>query len=155
MKLLPGYRLVVAPSFHASSDWARRLSLGAAIERRAESLLPHPPWRQASDEELALLVLGLSPPTPRQELADCLCLFVVPAHLRAALWDLLARARDRGEVFPDDFNAFVAEVAGFLTFKQLPPPAGAPFELVVSKPGQTAALGPLWGMVNLGEDATA
>jgi hypothetical protein len=157
MRLLPGLRLVVAPHFHASSDWSQRLSLGAGVEPTAEGLFPRPPWRPAHEDELAMLVLDPAGPTARQELPGCLCLFVVPGHLRSAFWDLLAQAQERGEISPDGFSAFVAEIGRFLAFKQLPAPAGAVFDLVVNHPAQPQSLAPasLWGLINLGEEAAS
>ena len=86
-----------------------------------------------------------------------MCLLVVPAHLRAAFWDLLARAPEPGAVPAEDFAAFVAETARFLGFKQLPVPAGAVFDLVVTRPGSATCLATaaLWGLINLGEDAAS
>jgi hypothetical protein len=155
MKLLPGRRLVVAPHFHASADWSRRLLLGAGLERAAEGLSPRGPWRPAGADELALLVLDPGRPTARGELPGCLCLFVVPGHLRASFWRLVAGALEMGEVPAGGFDAFVAELARFLAFKQLAAPAGAVFDLVVSPPGRPPALADPapWGLVNLGEEA--
>src|SRR5262249_32855983 len=65
---------------------------------------------------------------------------VVPVHLRAAFWDLLARAPEPGAVPAEGFGAFVAETARFLAFKQMPVPAGAGLCLVVA-PGGPAARG--------------
>jgi hypothetical protein len=154
MKLSRGCRLVVAPHFHLSGDWSRRVSLGTGVKPSAEGPGPQPSWRPASDEELTALVLDPTQPTAREELADCLCLFTVPAHLRATFWGLLAAAREQGEVPPEGFNAFVAQVAQFLAFKQLPVPVSAVFDLIVSSPGQAPVPGssPLWGLINLGED---
>jgi hypothetical protein len=155
MKLLPGCRLVVAPNFHLGADWSQRLSVGAGVEQTSEGLFPRPPWRPAHDDELTLLVLDPAGPTARQELPSCLCLFVVPGHLRSTFWDLLARAQEQGEISADGFSAFVAEIGRFLAFKQLPAPAGAVFDLVVNRSGQVEALAAssLWGLINLGEDA--
>jgi len=155
MTLLPGVRFAVAPNFHLDIDWAGRVSIGASVVRTAGRPVACPPWRSASAEEVAALVLDPTQPGARDELPNCLCLFAVPAHLRSAFWDLLAQAREHGAVSPDGFSAFAADVASFLAFKQLPVPAGAVFELVVSGPGQEALLAgsPLWGLINLGEDA--
>jgi hypothetical protein len=86
-----------------------------------------------------------------------LCLLVLPAHLRAAFWDLLARAPEPGAVPSEGFEAFAAETARFLAFKELPVPGGAVFDLVVSRPGPATdlAAAPLWGLINLGEDAAS
>jgi hypothetical protein len=157
MTLLSGIRLVVAPHFHLALDEPGRLSLGARVEQTAQGPVARSPWRPASADELVALVLDPTRPITREELPGCLCLFVVPAHLRAAFWDLLARAPEPGAVPAEDFAAFVAETARFLGFKQLPVPAGAVFDLVVTRPGSATCLaaGALWGLINLGEDAAS
>ena len=157
MTLLPGVRFAVAPYFHLDIDWPARLSLGASVELTDQGPVALPPWRPPSAAELVVLVLDPTRPGAREELPGCLCLFVVPAHLRSAFWDVLAQAQANGEVPPDGFSAFAAEVARFLAFKQLPLPVGAVFELVVNRPGPTAPLAAssLWGLINLGEDAAS
>jgi hypothetical protein len=155
MKLLPGRRLVVAPNFHPSADWAGRLSLGAGIEHTAEGIFARPPWRQADEQERALLVLDPALQTPREELSNCLGLFVLPGHLLSAFWEMLAHPHEQGGISPEGFSAYVKEIGKFLAFKQLAAPAGAVFELVVNQPGQKTSLtnSSLWGLINLGEDA--
>jgi hypothetical protein len=157
MTPLPGARFVAAPFFHFDIDWPARLSLGAGVESTAEGPVARPPWRPASADELVALVLDPTRPGAREELPGCLCLFVVPVHLRSGFWDLLAQARKDGEISPDRFSAFAAEVARFLAFKQLPLPAGAVFDLVVTRPGPTTRLATaaLWGLINLGEDTAS
>jgi hypothetical protein len=157
MTLLPGFRLVVAPHFHLAIDGPRRLTLGAGIEQTAQGPMARPPWRPASAHELALLILDPTRTPARAELAGCLCLLVVPAHLHTAFWDLLARAPEPGVVPAEGFSAFVTETARFLAFKQLPVPAGAVFDLVVTRPGPATGLAAAawWGLINLGEDAAS
>jgi hypothetical protein len=119
--------------------------------------MAHPLWRPASAAELTALVLDPTRPTAREELQACVCLFVVPMHLRSAFWDLLAGAQERGAISSDEFSTFAAEVARFLAFKELPVPAGAEFDLVLNRPGQRASLAvsSLCGLINLGEDAAS
>jgi hypothetical protein len=157
MTLLPGFRLAVAPHFHLPTDWPGRLSLGARVEQTARGPVARPPWRPAGADELAVLILDPTRATARAEWPGCLCLLVLPAHLRAALWDLLARAPEPGAVPAEGFGAFVAATARFLAFKQLPVPAGAAFDLVVTRPGPATGLAAaaLWGLINLGEDAAS
>jgi hypothetical protein len=157
MMLLPGFRLVVAPHFHLAIDWPGRLALGARVEPTAQGPVARPPWRPAGADELAVLLLDPTGPTARAELPGCLCLLVLPAHLRAAFWDLLARAPEPGAVPAEGFDAFAAQTAQFLAFKELPVPAGAVFDLVVTRPGPAIRLtaAPLWGLINLGEDAAS
>ena len=155
MTLLPGFRVAVAPSFHLAGDWPERMSLGAGLEQTATGLVARPPWRLLSEDELA--VLTPNPSMPCEELCNCLCLFVVPVHLRSRFWDLLAQSQEHGEVPSDGFGDFVADVAGFLAFKRMRLPAGAISELVLNRPGPTAPLvaSSLWGLINLGEDAAS
>ena len=157
MTPLPGFRFVVAPNFHLDLDWPARLSLGAGVESTAQGPVARPPWRPASAEELVALVLDPTRPITREELPGCLCLFVVPVHLRSGFWDLLARAPEPGVVPAEGFGAFAAETARFLAFKQLPVPVGAVFDLVVTRPGSATCLATaaLWGLINLGEDAAS
>ncbi len=157
MNLLPGCRLVVAPHFQTGEGWSQRVSLGAGFTRTAEGLCPLPPWRPAGADELALLLPDPERPLVREDLADCLCLFAVPAHLRSAFWDLLAGIEEQGSVSGEGFDALVAEMARFLSFKELPVPPGAVFDLVVTRPGQASALDPatLWGLINLGDEPAA
>src|SRR5262245_45855546 len=152
MTLLPGVRLVVAPNFHLDIDYPQRLSLGARVEQTDQGLIARPPWRPASADELAVLLLDPTRPTPRAELPGCLCLFVLPAHLRAAFWELLSGAPEPGAIPAEGFDAFVAETARFLAFKQLPVPAGAVFDMVLTPPGPATCLdaAALWGVINLG-----
>jgi hypothetical protein len=157
MMLLPGFRLVVAPHFHLAIDWSGRLSLGARVEQTAQGPMACPPWRPASSDELAVLILDPSRTTAVAELPGCLCLLVLPAHLRAAFWDLLARAPEPGALPAEGFGAFVAETARFFAFKQLAVPAGAVWDLVVTREGSATSLAAtaLWGLINLGEDAAS
>jgi hypothetical protein len=157
MTLRPGFRLVVAPHFHLASDWAGRLSLGAGVEQTTQGPVACPPWRPVIADELAMLLPDPTRTTAGAELPGCLCLFVLPAHLRAAFVDLLAQAPESGAVPVEGFGAFAAEIARFLAFKELPVSAGAVFDLVVAQPGPAANLAEaaLWGLINLGEDVAS
>jgi hypothetical protein len=157
MTPLAGFRFVVAPHFHLDVDWPGRLSLAASVELTAQEPMVRPPWRTVQTDELAMLLLDPTQPGAREELPRCVCLFVVPVHLRSAFWDLVAQAEARGEISPDGFGAFTAEVGRFLAFKQLPLPPAAVCELVVNKPGQATLLAApaVWALINLGEDAVA
>src|SRR6516165_7737357 len=79
--------------------------------------------------------LPVSGPAPGQSLPDCLSLFQVPRHLLAAWGRLLERAERTGAARLDGFDGFVADIAAFLAFKDLPVPEGAVFDLRVSAPG--------------------
>lgn len=81
-------------------------------------------------------------------LAECVCLFSLPAHLLSAFWATLERQASDGD---GDFAGFADAVARFPAFKQFPAPEGATFELVV-RPADGAFDGRgLWGVVNLGQ----
>src|SRR5262245_61724486 len=98
MTPLPGVRFVAAQYVHLDIDRPARLSLGAGVESTAQGPVPRPPWRPASADELVALVLDPTRPITREELPGCLCLFVVPVHLRSGFWDQLARAPEPGAV---------------------------------------------------------
>jgi hypothetical protein len=110
--------------------------------------------RPAGADELAALLPDPTRTMSRAQLPDCLCLWVLPAHLRAAFWDLLAQAPEPGVLPAEGFNTFAAETARFLAFKEIPVPAGAVFDLVVTRPVPAPFLtaAALWGLVNLRED---
>ena len=127
--------LAVAPNFPPAGAWPERL------------LVPDSDaWRAPEEAELAALVRE---PTTQKELAECACLFVLPAHLRLSFWQMLQRQAEHGD---GDFVAFAAEVARFLAFKQLPAPAGAAFELVVQTARGAFDGAGLWGVANLGDE---
>jgi hypothetical protein len=132
MTLRPGCRIVVAPSFHLPIDWAGRILLGAGTEREGDGFFPRPDWRPPDDRERDWLMPDPSLP---QDLSDCLALFQVPRHLLAAWERLLQQAEQTGVARLDGFDAFVADLAAFLAFKDLPVPEGAVFDLLVSAPG--------------------
>jgi hypothetical protein len=127
--------LTVAPHFHLAGEWVARL-----LVSDGES------WRAPDEAEIASLV---SAPQTRDELAACVCLFALPGHLRSAFWSMLARQASGGD---GDFVAFAAEAAGFLQFKQLPPPEGSAFELILRPAGAAFQAAGLWAVINLGEE---
>ena len=154
MTCVSGIRLVVAPNFHMEVDWPNRVQLGASVESSGKGLVPIPPWRPASPEELSFLV---SPEQPvSKDLGPCLCLFLLPVHLRTSFWNMLARASEHGSIPPNEFDEFATKLSSFLDFKALPLPAGACCDLVVKRAESAPLLeeaSSLWGLVNLGEDA--
>jgi hypothetical protein len=179
--LRPGCPIVVAPTFHLPIDWSQRVLLGSGVERENGGFVPRPPWRAPDDRERSLLFPEPTLPLPRQSLEDCLCLFQLPQHLRSAWWRLLEQAEQTGNTHLQGFDAFVAEVASFLAFKDVSVPEAAAFDLLVSKPGlrSLSLTGPsrglacnlagagslpvteeagcprLWGGINLGDEPTA
>jgi hypothetical protein len=101
-------------------------------------------WRPPSEaERSALAPRGATPDAP----GGPILLFAMPGHLRSSFWAMLEQggAAER-------FDALASEVGRFLAFKQLPPPEGAVFELVLhGAGGQVEPVG-LWAVVNLGDD---
>jgi len=127
--------LCLAPHFHLPGAWTDRL------------LVPEgDAWRAPNEAELAAIVRE---PRTREELAGCVCLFAIPAHLRSSFWSMLSRQAAEGD---GDFVAFAEEVARFLAFKQTSPPAGAAFELVLRLAGGAFDGSGVWGVVNLADE---
>jgi hypothetical protein len=171
----------VAPRFHLPIDWPQRLLLAAGVEREAEGFFPRFSWRSPDERERGLLVADTALLPAHQGLAGCLCLFQLPRHLISAWGRLLERAGAAGEGRLEGFDAFVADVAEFLAFKDVPVPGGAAFDVLVSTPGlrslhrsgatpgltfSLAAAAPypvedatrwprLWGGINLGDEFTS
>jgi hypothetical protein len=185
MTLQPGCRFVVAPHFHLTADWSRRLLVGAGVQEDGGGFFPLPSWRPPTGGELLLLVGDSAEPAPAGELENCVCLFQLPGHLRSAWWDLLDQA---AEALADcrfpGFESIVAQIVDFLAFKNLHVPEGARCDLMVSLPGQRSVpWGPeperrvglrsnlaasvpredaqqlcwprLWGGINLGDEETS
>jgi hypothetical protein len=135
MNLTHGHSLVVAPFFHLSVDWFKRLLVSDGVEEEQGRFVARPPWRPPTAAELTALSLD---PTAanRQDFGQCLCLFALPVHLQSTWWDLVEKAQAAGAARLEGFDAFVREVAGLLAFKGLAVPDGAHFDLVASQPGQ-------------------
>src|SRR5215831_2538378 len=104
--------VAVAPNFHLPDAPGGRLLVADGAG-----------WRPPSEAERAALLLPGAAPGPP---GGPVLLFALPGHLRSSFWAML----ERGEA-PTGFDAFAAEVGRFLAFKQLPPPEGAAFELVL------------------------
>jgi hypothetical protein len=125
--------VVVAPNFHLPEAPAGRLLVADGAG-----------WRPPSEDERSALALRSA--TPDAQSGQVL-LFALPGHLRAYFWGML----EQGEAAAG-FDAFASEVGRFLAFKQLPPPEGAVFELVLQRAeGKVEPCG-LWAVVNLGDD---
>ena len=125
--------LTIAPGFHLDGDWPGRLLVDG---------------RAPDEAELRSLVAA----TPSSH-ADHLCLFRLPAHLLEAFWMALER---EGRLSQGAATTLFAEVAGFLEYKSLAPPAGAVFEVVARRAGETEEPRHCldWGVANLGDEAT-
>jgi hypothetical protein len=178
MTLRPGYRIVVAPSFHLRINRDGRMLLGSGTEREGTGFFPIPDWRQVDDREWDLLVSGPSHP---QDFSGCLSLFQLPRHHLARWEQLLEQAEQSGAAHLNGFDDFITDVAAFLAFKDLSVPEGAVFDLRVSAPGQRSVpwsgemaglafnlsaetpypleemthRAGLWGGLNLGNEATS
>jgi hypothetical protein len=122
----------LAPNFQSGGGWTDRLLVA---ERDG--------WRAPREDELA----GLVAPDPLAE--GAVCLFVMPGHLRAKFWAMLGEEAAEGT---GDFIGFAEEVRQFLTFKELPPPADAVFELVVQDVGGEVKTAGLWSLVNFSDE---
>ncbi len=185
MTLQPGCRFVVAPHFHLTADWPRRLLIGAGVQEADGCFFPHPSWRPPTSDEQALLVRASDGPTPPEELDACICLFQLPGHLRSGWWKLLEQGVEvLGKDSLPGFDTFANQIDEFLAFKNLPFPEGAQCEVVVSDPGRPSVregpetnrpgglrcnLAPwapwpwaeerrwprLWGGINLGDEDTS
>jgi hypothetical protein len=185
MTLQPGCRFAVAPHFHLTADWPRRILVGAGVEEADGSFYPRSTWRPPTADELAVLLHVPDEPTSSKEVESSLCLFQVPGHVRSEWWKLLEQSMSvLGEGSLPGFESFVHQVVEFLAFKDLPVPEGARCTVVVSRPGQrSVAWGPgssragglrcnlaahapwreaegwigprLWGGINLGDEETS
>jgi hypothetical protein len=131
-------RFALAPRFQLSANWSSRLSVG-------------PVWHAPTEDEGAALV--------RDDESAAVLLFALPRHLRREWARVLEHATaEAGEL--RGFDCFAFHVSDFLAFKGLPVPPGAVLDVLASAPGQpsidlstTATGGPLWGAVNLGDEA--
>jgi hypothetical protein len=125
--------VAVAPNFHLPGAPADRVLIADGTA-----------WRPASASEWTALAPASVPGAPG---SGSVLLFVLPEHLRSAVWQLLERGGVRNE-----FDALAAEVGQFLAFKNLPPPERAIFELVLHGPAGNVATDDLWAVANLGDD---
>jgi hypothetical protein len=116
--------VAVAPNFHLPDALADHLLLA---DGAGSSTMP----QSATPDSLTTSVL----------------LFVLPEHLRSALWGILEQG---GEA--EDFDNVASEVGRFLAFKQLPPPERAVLELVLNGSGGKVEPRGLWAVINLGDD---
>jgi hypothetical protein len=162
MNLQPGCRVIVAPHFHLTPDWSRRLSLGSGVEESNHY------WRAPTEGELALLV-GAGPSLPTSiERADFFCLFQLPEHIQSKWWNLLEQTPGiLGDGQLPGFDAFASEIVSFLAFKEIPAPPGSRCSVVLSACEQDAAyttrfscvqdafISATWGVINLGDETAS
>jgi hypothetical protein len=122
----------VAQNFHCSGSWKDRLQVAEGSG-----------WRAPNDDELASLTQ-----TPGRDPACC-CLFSVPAHISHRFWAMLNEEAAEGA---GNFDEFSQDLAGFLTFKELPPPENSVSELLIQNPDGQVDTGDIWALVNFGEE---
>jgi hypothetical protein len=162
--LQAGCRLVVAPFFYLPVDWSQRILIGSGTKGH---------WRTPNEHELDLLVSSSEQTLTPEGLQNCLCLFQLPQHLIASWWRLVEQMPHTAQAYRDGFDAFVAAIARFLEFKEMPVPCGTTFTLLFSNPGQRSIRGKgnssvlsfnlvgdsdkerLWGAINLGDEPTS
>jgi hypothetical protein len=129
-----GIQVVVAPNFHLPGVLAERL----LVARDGG-------WGPLFEGEMSVLAPS---DVTLDQLSGLILLFALPGHLRASFWVMLEQAETGG-----DFGAFAAEVGRFLTFKQLPPPEHALFELVLHGAGGKIEPDGLWAILNMSDDS--
>jgi hypothetical protein len=118
--------VAVAPNFHLPDAPAGRLLVADGAG-----------WRPPYGDECSAVIPGTDP----------VLLFALPGHLRSSLWEILDQGGAAG-----GFDTFAAEVARFLSFKQLAPPEHAVFQLVLNRAGGKVEPRDLWAVINLGDD---
>ena len=121
-----------APNFHMSGGWLDRLLVAGGVG-----------WRAPGEDELSPLVAQ----APSAD--GAVLLFTMPAHMRSRFWAMLNEQATEGT---GDFITFAADIRQFLTFKDLPPPDEAAFELLIQETGGEVNAAGLWGLVNFGEE---
>jgi hypothetical protein len=124
----------VAPNFQCKGSWAERLLVAEGDA-----------WRAPNDNELASLTLSTSAPDG----TACSCLFSVPIHTRHRFWAMLDEEAAESS---GDFVSFSEDLAQFLTFKALPPPPDAVYELLVQDMGGQVKTDDAWALINFGEE---
>jgi hypothetical protein len=128
------FGLTVAPRFQLALTWAARLALGAGVLEADGRFFPRGPWRPVTADEMTRLVSA--PESGREKDAGAGCLFQIPAHLRAAWWDLLDKSAETGGGALPGFDDFAGQVVEFLRFKQLEVAPRLEMEAVVTAAGR-------------------
>lgn len=124
----------VAPHFQCKGSWPDRLLVAEGGG-----------WRAPDEDELNRLTLTAS----TTDGAACAWLFSVPAHMRHRFWAML---NDEATAGSGDFEYFSDDLAQFLAFKALPPPADAVYELLVQDVGGKVQTADVWALINFGEE---
>lgn len=166
MTLLPGCRFMDAPHFPPGAAWEQRLHIGSAAVNDGQ-LYSAGTWRPPTHTELACLL-----PEATTAPDAAVRVFPLPAHLRAAGWNVLEQVATSEAA--SGFDAYLVQVSEFLAFKGLALPAGARGDLVLRDPArertplrwslppetpataaEAAGVPALWGGINLGDEASA
>jgi hypothetical protein len=124
----------VAPNFQCKESWPERLLVAEGDA-----------WRAPDDSELASLTRA----APAADGAASASLFSVPTHMRHRFWAMLD---DEAKAGSGDFEYFSDDLAQFLAFKALLPPADAVYELLVQDVGGKVQTDDAWALINFGEE---
>ncbi len=124
----------IAPNFQCKGSWKDRLLVAEGSG-----------WRAPHDGELA----GMTLTAPGDSDGVSSFLFNVPAHLRARFWAMLDEEAAEGA---GDFVQFAEDLAGFLAFKDLPPPKDSVSELLIQDTAGKVETGDIWALINFGEE---
>ncbi|MFN3350706.1 hypothetical protein, partial [Pseudorhodoplanes sp.] len=128
----------VAQNFQCKGSWANRLLIAEGDG-----------WRAPDENEVSGLTRSALLDDSLGDDATRALLFAVPAHMRARFWAMLDEEASEGR---GDFDVFSDDLADFLTFKEMSPPADAVCELVIQDQTGKVATHDLWGLVNFGEE---
>lgn len=123
----------IAPNFQCKGSWKDRLLVAEGSG-----------WRVPNDDELA----GMTSAEPAGG-DGASWLFTIPAHLRTRFWAMLDDEAAEGA---GDFVLFAEDLAGFLTFKDMPPPADSVSELLIQDTAGKVETGDVWALINFGEE---
>lgn len=135
MSLKPGCRFTVAPRFHITGDWSRRLLIGSGVDELDGDFVPRDSWRHPTAGELSMLIAGGEETAVQPH--GCACLFTLPEHLRTHWWKVLeAAANTRAEGQLPGFDSFALAVREMLEFKGMPPPDDAYFGVTLTDAAQ-------------------
>lgn len=124
----------IAPNFQCKGSWKDRLLVAEGSG-----------WRVPHDDELAGMTLTY--PAGGDDASSCL--FTVPAHLRTRFWAMLDDEAAEGA---GDFVLFAEDLAGFLAFKDLPPPKDSVSELLIQDTAGKVETGDVWALINFGDE---
>lgn len=131
--LEPGYRVGVAPGFAVATDWPGRLAINGGTEPERGLRVAKPDWRPLTGEEMDAVTGASAGPG--------LALFRLSEGLLQRWWKTTESLGFAGD--SDAYPAYAREVVEFLRSRDLPVPADAICEAVVTVPDQRTARGGL------------